>query len=506
MTSSQEETTFPIQTKQSAKIIDGIHTEVLISGFRNKIFVVITQYGKIVDTMSPLRVSSTNTISTNEIFLLGSYSSLYQIYASQIANTIVQENPNEGRSIIVGIALMKKGTESMNEQEGEEIIGGKYLLEQVELMVREYCTELKTSIARIKACSINRDFELVAYDPPSFQAGLFGYHLASLETETIILAGNEFDAMAAYQETKIPAFCLPTENSQLHLQILPLLHRFSKIYVWLDDDVIGQDMSEMFVKKLGIERCLIVNTRCGSLDGPLNASQALIMGRNLIQILSNSKPLPHEQIINFDHIKDGVYREIINPDQVRGVMSNDLPALNKTLKGHRPVVKKWKQANVVDFLKEKKEELELENEDIQIIDNNMVSDCAFLELSQEDLERWKMPGGPAKTITILIENIKGETRDKSIKFTDLMLIITSGEREAIIKGTPRKYAEIYTACWQENPDLRPHIDQVMQDLNNVDITNTIEDIVNLTNQSNNELQNDDLLYSTELSISIISMN
>ncbi|CAH1756131.1 14360_t:CDS:2 [Entrophospora sp. SA101] len=197
-------------------------------------------------------------------------------------------------------------------------------------------TELKTSIARIKACSVNRDFELVAYDPPSFRAGLFGYHLASLETEAVILAGNEFDAMAAYQDTKIPAFCLPTESSQLHLQILPLLQRFSKIYVWLDDDVIGQDMSEMFVKKLGIERCLIVNTRCGNLDGPLNASQALIAGRDLNQILSNSKPLPHEQIINFDHIKDGVYREIINPDQVRGVMSNDIPALNKTLKGHRP--------------------------------------------------------------------------------------------------------------------------------------------------------------------------
>ena len=34
--------------------------------------------------------------------------------------------------------------------------------------------------------------------------------------------------------------------------------------------------------------------------------------------------------------------------------------------------------------------------------------------------------------------------DKSIKFTDLMLGIISGEHEAIIKGTPRKYAEIYT--------------------------------------------------------------
>ncbi|CAJ0760828.1 16910_t:CDS:2, partial [Entrophospora sp. SA101] len=96
--------------------------------------------------------------------------------------------------------------------------------------------------------------------------------------------------------------------------------------------------------------------------------------------------------------------------------------------------------------------------------------------------------------------------NKSIKFTDLVLIMTSDEREAIIKGTPRKYAEIYTACWQKNPDLRPCIDQVVQDLDNVDITNTVEDIVNLTNQTNNELQNDDLLYSTELSISIISMN
>ncbi|CAJ0887274.1 8488_t:CDS:2 [Entrophospora sp. SA101] len=99
------------------------------------------------------------------------------------------------------------------------------------------------------------------------------------------------------------------------------------------------------------------------------------------------------------------------------------------------VVKKWKRANVVDFLKEKKEELELENEDIQIIDNNMVSDCAFLELSQEDLERWKMPGGPAKTITILIENIKGETRgheqeckiEDSLYFSILNMLKTKPE-------------------------------------------------------------------------------
>ncbi|CAJ0851354.1 4051_t:CDS:2, partial [Entrophospora sp. SA101] len=80
---------------------------------------------------------------------------------------------------------------------------------------------------------------------------------------------------------------------------------------------------------------------------------------------------------------------------------------------------------------------------------------------------------------------------------DLTLAIILGEREAIIKGTPKKYAKIYTECWQGKPDLRPHIHQVMQDLCNVDITDIVED----TDQTNNELQNDDLLHSKEIPLS-----
>ncbi|CAJ0830689.1 14084_t:CDS:10 [Entrophospora sp. SA101] len=86
---------------------------------------------------------------------------------------------------------------------------------------------------------------------------------------------------------------------------------------------------------------------------------------------------------------------------------------------------------------------------------------------------------------------------------NLTLAIISDVREAIIKGTPRKYAEIYTgnnekACWQGKPDSRPHIHQVMQDLDDVDISDTIEDIVSLAYQTNNELENDDSLHSKEL--------
>ncbi|CAJ0825012.1 15127_t:CDS:2 [Entrophospora sp. SA101] len=89
----------------------------------------------------------------------------------------------------------------------------------------------------------------------------------------------------------------------------------------------------------------------------------------------------------------------------------------------------------------------------------------------------------------------------TIKYSDPQYLI-NGEREAIIKGTPRKYAEIYTgnneeACWQGNPDLRPNIYQVTEDLNNINIT----DVVNLTDQTSNELQGDSLLNSTELSFS-----
>jgi twinkle protein len=194
---------------------------------------------------------------------------------------------------------------------------------------------LDSKITRIKACSIENN-EFVAFDPPSFVEGLFGYHLASLECDTIILTGNEFDAMAAYQETKIPATCLPNNVYQLPLEVLPLFERFSRIYLWLDDDVEGQGAAEKFAQKLGIDRCMIVNTRFGQLNGPINASQALATGRSLLEILYKSKPLQHDQIIDFENMKEAVYREITNPDQVRGVLSKDLPGLNRILKGHRP--------------------------------------------------------------------------------------------------------------------------------------------------------------------------
>lgn len=200
--------------------------------------------------------------------------------------------------------------------------------------------EFREETVRIKACSLDDVNSIITYDPPNISesrsAGLFGYHLATAEDHTVILTRRELDAMAAYQATGIPSFALPTINYQLHESVLPLLERFSKIYVWLDDDLDGNAAAERFAKKLGEGRCLLVNSKEGDPEGPKTAYEAMIQGGDLKGMLNSARRVKHEQILDFMDLREEVYREIMNPEQTRGVQSNDLPALNSILKGHRP--------------------------------------------------------------------------------------------------------------------------------------------------------------------------
>src|SRR5438132_12156643 len=71
-------------------------------------------------------------------------------------------------------------------------------------------------------------------------------------------------------------------------------------------------------------------------------------------------------------------------------------------------IQKWKRDSIIEFLREKKEELDLDDEDINIIRKSKVSGSAFLKLSQEELQRCGLQLGPAKAIVELIKDIKGE--------------------------------------------------------------------------------------------------
>ncbi|KAG0166338.1 hypothetical protein DFQ28_004679 [Apophysomyces sp. BC1034] len=111
----QDTTPFPIQNRQAGFAIDGQHTEVFISGFLDKIFVIVTQYGKIgslIQTtldVAPHQAANPNAVPTTSHFLSGesngAQSDLYVLYATSISQAIAAMNPNEKRPVLLGIAL-----------------------------------------------------------------------------------------------------------------------------------------------------------------------------------------------------------------------------------------------------------------------------------------------------------------------------------------------------------------------------------------------------------------
>lgn len=208
------------------------------------------------------------------------------------------------------------------------------------LSYREDDDGFKTDTVRLKLCDVNNPTHIVQTDPPSSgkmgTEGLFGYQTASYTDDTVILTRRELDAMAAHQATGLPAMSIPSPNYQLQESVLPLLDRFTRIYLWLDDDVDGQLAAERFARKIGEHKCLMVNTRQGEQEGPVNAHEALLANKDLHHIIATARGIQHDQIVDFRNLREEVYNEILHPDQTRGVQSKDLPALNEITKGHRP--------------------------------------------------------------------------------------------------------------------------------------------------------------------------
>ena len=75
-------------------------------------------------------------------------------------------------------------------------------------------------------------------------------------------------------------------------------------------------------------------------------------------------------------------------------------------------VNKWKRNDVTKFLQDKKEELDLDNEDIDIFQKKKVAGRDFLSLTLETLTQkdglFVLSYGPAERISSLINKIKGK--------------------------------------------------------------------------------------------------
>ncbi|RLN94318.1 hypothetical protein BBJ28_00026177, partial [Nothophytophthora sp. Chile5] len=211
------------------------------------------------------------------------------------------------------------GVVCKGEQDGSGVTDDKNLFDVVRLKIRAVDDKSKQQLV-----------------PKGGSWGLFGWNTVPTAADELVLTEGEFDAMAVHQATGMPAVSLPNGCQSLPPSVLPLLERFKRIYLWMDNDASGQANVEKFASKLGMTRCYIVRLPADAAASPVkDANDALRAGLDLTSIVRAAERTPHSQIATFEELRRDVYEEIINPLRACGVQSRAFPTLNRLMKGHR---------------------------------------------------------------------------------------------------------------------------------------------------------------------------
>ncbi|XP_072335667.1 twinkle mtDNA helicase isoform X1 [Scyliorhinus torazame] len=192
------------------------------------------------------------------------------------------------------------------------------------------------SLKGLKLLSAKQDGRRVNYvantlPKPSSYHNLFGLHVLTRKDTTLVLTGKETDCLAVTCATGLPCVSLPRGVSCLPPLLLPYLEQFKKITLWLGSDLLSWEASKIFARKLNVKRCSLV--RPG--DQQPCPQEALALGLNLGKIVKSAVPASHKSIISFRQLRDDVFGELANVDQVSGIKWQRFPDLNKLLKGHR---------------------------------------------------------------------------------------------------------------------------------------------------------------------------
>lgn len=165
----------------------------------------------------------------------------------------------------------------------------------------------------------------------SSYCNLFGLSLVGRMDTEVILTGSELDTLAVSQATGLPSVALPRGVSCLPPILLPYLEQFRRVTLWLGADIRSWESSKIFSRKLGLRRCSLV--RPGEFR-PCPV-EALAEGKNLSRIINTSISAAHKSIVSFKQLREEVYGELLNKEEVAGVKWARFPELNRILKGHR---------------------------------------------------------------------------------------------------------------------------------------------------------------------------
>ncbi|XP_068111391.1 twinkle mtDNA helicase [Hyperolius riggenbachi] len=169
------------------------------------------------------------------------------------------------------------------------------------------------------------------YPQPSGYQNLFGLPVLGKKETEVVITSREVDSLAVYQETGATTISLPRGISCLPPALLPYLEQFKRIILWLGDDLRAWEASKSFSKKLNVKRCSMIQPG----DQQPSPMRALNLGMNLSKMLKKPLPASHKSIISFQHLRDEVFGQLENVEQIAGIKWSRFPELNKLLKGHR---------------------------------------------------------------------------------------------------------------------------------------------------------------------------
>ncbi|KAM8924814.1 twinkle mtDNA helicase [Pelodytes ibericus] len=171
----------------------------------------------------------------------------------------------------------------------------------------------------------------MTYPRPPWYNNLFGLPVMGKKETEVVITSREVDSLAVHQATGVTTLSLPRGITCLPPVLLPYLEQFKRITLWLGDDLHSWEASKRFARKLNVKRCSLI--RPGDKHpAPL---QALNEGLNLNKILKASLPASHKSIVLFRQLREEVFGQLENVEQISGVKWSRFPELNKLLKGHR---------------------------------------------------------------------------------------------------------------------------------------------------------------------------
>jgi twinkle protein len=91
--------------------------------------------------------------------------------------------------------------------------------------------------------------------------------------------------------------------------------------LWLDSDEPGRAAVQKFARKLGLNRCIIIDTRYFDESGPKDANDALRQGYNFQEFFASARTLNDSKMLRVSDFKEKVLHRMHNVNQLAGIQS-----------------------------------------------------------------------------------------------------------------------------------------------------------------------------------------